>query len=303
MSYTKRVHKRQLTQVPSHVHGGLQYEVIMGSFAYGVSNDTSDIDIYGFSIPNKDIIFPHLTGNYIFGFDKTVPHNFEQWQQHHVKDPEKRKEYDFCIYNITKYFILCANGNPNMIDSLFVPTTCITHITPLGEMVRDNRHLFLSKKCWHTFKGYAFSQMHKMNTKNPEGKRKETIEKYGYDVKYAYHLVRLLNEVEEILTECDLDLQRNREQLKAIRRGEWTQDEIKEYFSDKERYLEEEYLKSHLPHKPKLGAIRDLLFKCLEFYFDEGVRPETDKEIATKLYHEISSTLHRFHKKIYPKGE
>ena len=118
MSYVKRVHKEQLAQVPSYVHGGLQYEVIMGSFAYGVSSDASDTDVYGFCIPNKAIVFPHTTGKYIFGYDNTVKGNFEQWQLHHVIDKSRKKEYDFSIYNITKYFRLCADGNPNMIDSL-----------------------------------------------------------------------------------------------------------------------------------------------------------------------------------------
>ena len=164
--YVKRA-KDLGIQVPPFVAEQTQLEVIMGSFAYGVDSDTSDLDIYGFCIPNKHIIFPHLTGRYIFGFDN-IPENFEQWQKHHVKDTDKKKDYDFCIYNITKYFRLCANGNPNMIDSLFVPQRCISHMTELGNRVRENRHLFLSKKTWHTFKGYAYSQMHKMNTKKPE---------------------------------------------------------------------------------------------------------------------------------------
>ena len=50
--------------------------------------------------------------------------------------------------------------------------------------------------------------------------REKDIVKHGYSTKFAYHIVRLLNEVEQILTEHDLDLERNREQLKSIRRGD-----------------------------------------------------------------------------------
>ena len=39
--------------------------------------------------------------------------------------------------------------------------------------------------------------MHKMRTKEPEGKRRAIIEEFGFDVKFAYHVVRLLNEVEQ----------------------------------------------------------------------------------------------------------
>ena len=297
MSYVRRVKKEQLAQMPAYVYGGLQYEVIMGSFAYGVASDTSDIDVYGFCIPNKAIIFPHTTGKFIFGYDKTVPGNFEQWQKHHVIDKAKKKEYDFSIYNITKYFRLCADGNPNMIDSLFVPHRCVSHATAVGNLIRENRHLFLSKKCWHTFKGYAFSQMHKMRIKNPEGKRKLMVEKFGFDVKYAYHLVRLLNEVEQILIEGDLDLERNREQLKAIRKGEWTQKQVEEYFHDKEKYLEELNATSKaVPHKAQYDKIRDLLYKCLGMWFEESVKPEMN--LVDDFFNDIWEVINRYEGKI-----
>ena len=297
MSYVRRVHTKQLATMPPYVHGGLQYEVIMGSFAYGVSSDASDTDVYVFCIPPKSIIFPHTSGKFIFGYDKTVPGNFEQFQQHHIIDKEKKKEYDFSIFNIAKYFRLCADGNPNMIDSLFVPLRCVTHSTAIGTLVRERRFDFLSKKCWHTFKGYAYSQMHKMDIKNPEGKRKEMVEKYGYDVKYAYHLVRLLNEIEQILLEGDLDLERNREQLKAIRRGEWTVKEVKEYFSTKEKDLEALYVMSELPNLAQYDKIRELLFECLAMYFDEAVKP-AQENLVNDLFYDMQDLLNSYERRI-----
>ena len=73
-----------------------------------------------------------------------------------------------------------------------------------------------------------------MRTKVPKGGRQKIIEEFGYDVKFAYHVVRLLNEVEQILVEEDLDLARNKEQLKAIRRGEWSQQAVEDYFTNKD---------------------------------------------------------------------
>jgi predicted nucleotidyltransferase len=254
-----------ITDAPTFISDGLCYEVIMGSFAYGASSDTSDIDIYGFCLPPHSVLFPGEYG-WIAGFEK-IPFNFEQYQKHDINyeiAPHHHKKYDVTIYNIAKYFRLCANGNPNMIDSLFVPERCITFSNEIGNLVHENRHLFLSKKCWHTFKGYAYSQLRKMTTKKPKGKRIATIEKYGYDVKFAYNLVRLLNEVEQILIEEDLDLERNREQLKMIRRGEWSCQEVIEYFKMKERALEEVYLKSKLPHKVRMDEIRNLLHACIQ---------------------------------------
>ena len=125
------------------------------------------------------------------------------------------------------------DNNPNMIDSLFTPRTCVLSCSKIGEMVRENRKLFLHKGSWHKFKGYAYSQMNKMRVKDPDqdSRRYEMVQKYGYDVKFAYHIVRLLDEVEQIMTEGDIDLMRNREQLKSIRRGEWEIEDIEEYFT------------------------------------------------------------------------
>ena len=94
------------------------------------------------------------------------------------------------------------------------------------------------------------------------------VEKHGYDVKFAYHLVRLINEVEQILVEGDLDLRKNSEQLKSIRRGDWTLQDVRQYFVEKERYLERIYAESKvLPHSPDEQAIKNLLLQCLEHHY------------------------------------
>lgn len=263
-SVVQKLYKQNLLSCPKWLPQSIQYEVMMGSVAYGVSDDLSDVDIYGFCIPHKDVIFPHLAGD-IIGFGRQKNY-FEQYQEHHIV-ANNGKEYDLSIYNIVKYFMLCIENNPNIIDSLHVPVRCVLHSTKIANMIRDERNTFLHKGAWHKYKGYSYSQIHKMSNKNPEGKRKETIEKYGYDTKFGYHVVRLLTEIEQILMEGRLDLDRNSEQLKSIRRGEWTQEQIIEYFTHKEKDLEKLYIESKLPHSPDEGKIKKLLLNCLEEYF------------------------------------
>lgn len=267
MDLIDRLSSKGLIKPPPHVLGGTHYLTIMGSQAYAVNTDDSDLDIYGWCIPAKDMIFPHLRGE-ILGFGYQTQ-RFEQFQQHHVQEKDHNKEYDLNIYNIVKYFQLVMDNNPNMIDSLFTDETCVIKSTKLSNHVRDNRKTFLCKKAWHTFKGYAYAQMKKMRTKehNKEGVRYHMIEKYGYDVKFAYHVVRLLNEVEMILTEHDLDLRRNNDQLKEIRAGQWTMDQIEQYFLIKERSLEETYAKSTLRNRPDEPAIKKILLEVLEEHF------------------------------------
>lgn len=287
--------KGLITSYPNFLKSNVQYEVIMGSMAYNVSQDSSDMDIYGFAIPPKELVFPHLSGK-ILGFDD-YDLGFKQFQQHHILDPTamagKGREYDLTIYSIVKYFKLITDNNPNMVDSLFVPRNCVLHSTSIGERVRENRKLFLHKGCWHKFKGYAFSQMHKMKTKSPEmgSKRKEMVDLFGYDVKFAYHVVRLLDEVEQILTLHDLDLTRAAEQLKAIRRGEWSEQQVVDFFASKEKDLEEVYEKSTLPYKPDKSKLRTLLLECLEEHYGDLSTCITVQDEHVKLLREFKEKL------------
>lgn len=279
------LYKQNRIHPPKWLLPNTAYMTIMGSQAYGVSADDSDLDVYGFCIPPKDMVFPHLAGE-IPGFGRQVQ-RFEQWQEHHVQDPNKSVEYDFAVYSIVKYFHLCMENNPNMIDSLFTPRNCVIHSTTISEMVRENRRQFLHKGSWHKFKGYAYAQMSKIRNKvnASNDKRAASIAEHGYDLKFAYHIVRLLNEVEQILVEGDLDLQRNREQLKDIRRGEWTLDQVERYFEEKEKILEATYAASTLQHSPDEAAIKRLLMNCLEEHYGDlsnAVRMDTNVEALVR---------------------
>jgi uncharacterized protein len=265
-SVVKNLAERGLIRPPAYAKD-TQYETIMGSYAYGVSSDMSDTDVYAFCIPSKEVIFPHHSGN-IIGFDKeNIDYEtFEQFQQHHIKLHDR--EYDISIYNIVKYFSLCMDNNPNMIDSLFTPERCILHMTKIGSLVRSNRTIFLHKGSFHRFKGYAFAQLSKAENKNPIGKRKEMVDQFGFDVKYAYHIVRLCDEAEQILTHGTIDLERGKEHMKAVRRGEVPLADIKKWFGEKELELEKLYLNSTVvPMTPDKPRIKALLIQCLEQYY------------------------------------
>jgi predicted nucleotidyltransferase len=284
--------KGLLPDLPNHILNGVQYEVVMGSIAYGVSNDSSDMDVYGFSIPPKDIIFPNLRGE-ILGFDD-YEIKFSQFQKHHIADASalggKGRVYDMTIYSIVKFFRLLMENNPNIIDSLYVPDNCILYSTSIADHIRANRKLFLHKGCWGKFKGYAYGQMHKLRIKKPEGKRKALVDEFGYDVKFAYHVVRLLNEVEQLLVEETLDLTKNAEQLKAIRRGEWSLAKLETYFERKEADLESFYLKSKLPDAPNVDAVRNLLLESLEQHFgslSNVTQQDAKAQVALSNIHDI----------------
>lgn len=239
------------------------YEVIMGSFAYGVSDTTSDMDVYGVFIPPLEYIFPHTAG-YIPGFGEAPP-KYDVYQNHHIAFEDK--EYDLALYSFIKYVDLLTDNNPNIIDSLFVPPRCIVHSTEIGNILRENRKKFLHKGIHHKLKGYAYQQLKKIGVKEAHGKRAESVEKYGYDVKFAYHVVRLLQQSEMVMMEHDLDLEKNRELLKAIRRGEWTLDQLKMWFNKREGELDTLYIDSDLRYGPDYDTIKRIIMNCLEAHF------------------------------------
>ncbi len=278
-SKTLELYQRHLLhQIPADLPSAVQYEVVLGSLAYGVEQNTSDMDVYGFFMPRRAQVFPHEHG-YITGFDDppAVP---EQWQQHRVMDAQALggagRQYDLTLYSVIKYFKLLSLCNPNIIDSLFAPAHCILHESEIGKRLRQQRKIFLHKGCWATFKGYAYRQLHKLKTKQPEGKRQALVEQFGYDVKFAYHIVRLLDECEQLLVEQDLHLAQNAEQLKSVRRGEWSLEQLENYFREKERLLEQAYIQSQLPAQPDLSAIKTLLLEVLETYYGSATRAQQE---------------------------
>jgi uncharacterized protein len=116
----------------------------------------------------------------------------------------------------------------------------------------------------------------------------------SYSTKFAYHVVRLALEAQQILVEHDLDLEANREVLKSIRRGEWSEQKLRSWFDEKEKHLEELYAKSTLQHSPDEEAIKDLLMNCLEQHYgslDNAVKREVpvDRMIA-----ELKAVLERY---------
>ena len=281
MSVTRRLFDDGLIEPPRWLPDNIMFEGIVGSNAYGCENPTNskdpnvvaviDHDIMGIIMPPKVMIFPHL-GGHIHGFDK-APETFENFQAHHVHVLAGNRErvYDLTLYGIVKFFNLSMACNPNIVELAFLPQRCVIADSQIYRHIRDNRKLFLHKGAYQTFKNYAHSQLAKLDgqfeRQNP--RRQSDIDRFGYDTKFAYHLVRLMLECEQILGEYDLILDRDKEIYKSIRRGEWTTERIKTLFDKKEHKLGELYEsnKVGLPDVPDVEGVKNLLIECLEIHY------------------------------------
>lgn len=113
-----------------------------GSHAYGMDKESSDLDIRGIALnPKSDILL---------GTD------FEQ---------VVNTDTDTTIYSFNKMIDLLTSTNPNTIECLGCKPEHYLYLTDIGQELLNNRKMFLSKICIHTFGGYAGSQLRRMENK------------------------------------------------------------------------------------------------------------------------------------------
>jgi hypothetical protein len=92
-------------------------------------------------------------------------------------------------------------------------------------------------------------------------KRKAMVRKYQYDVKNAAHLIRLLRMGSEFIATGNLQVYRttDADELKVIKRGGWTLDQVKTEADRLFHVVEEARVRSPLPPRPDADAANALL--------------------------------------------
>lgn len=92
-------------------------------------------------------------------------------------------------------------------------------------------------------------------------KRRGLVVKHGYDTKNAAHLVRLLRMCNEFLASGDMQVYRtaDAEELKAIKRGEWPLDDVKQLASGLFAMAKVARDASPLPYDISFRAVSDLV--------------------------------------------
>lgn len=224
-----------------------------GSIAHGMYVPQENPD----SIDDKDImgVFIGPREHYL-GFGRADVHEafFGCW--------------DIVEYELRKFVGLLLKCNPNVLSMLWLDEKHYIHVSSAGRTLIDNRNLFTSKAAYHSFSGYAHSQFKRMTHLAFEGymgdKRKRLVEKHGYDTKNAAHLVRLLKMGIEFLNEGELFVERkDAAELLAIKRGEWSLDEVKDRANGLFRLAEEAYVRSPLPDKPDRNKVEALMMSII----------------------------------------
>jgi predicted nucleotidyltransferase len=179
--------------------------------------------------------------NIILGLDGPMDHF--NWRTQPEGARSGPGDTDRIIYSLRKYLRLAVKGNPTALLPLFAPETDVLISTALGEELRSLRSSFLSVDAAERFLGYMHGQHERMMGKGRRSavpNRPELIEKYGWDVKYGSHALRLAYQGRELVAHATLTLpmaDAERERVLAVKRGEIPRSEVDEEITTIEQIL------------------------------------------------------------------
>jgi len=218
------------------------YKIRYGSDVFGTTTADSDNDIRGIYLPT---LYNHLA----FIEHKTL----------NIITPE----YDIVYHPFKKYIKLAMRCNPSALEWLYVPEKDIIDIKKEGRLLRDSRDLFLSKEAYFRFSGFATSEWRRamgVSRRKMGEKRREQIEKYGYDLKAAMNTIRLLQQCRELLLDRLIIMSRpNADYLKDVKLGRIRLAEVKYEYENATKELNIAYQKSSLKEKSNINKINDFM--------------------------------------------
>ncbi len=236
------------------------YKIRIGSNLYGTRTETSDEDLGGIFIPDKD---------YVLGIKNVEQVELSEKISKSIRN--QKGDTDYVVYALTKFIPLAMANNPNIIEYLYAPENCVLYRDKYANKLIENRHLFLSKKAYHTFKGYSYSQRQKLEVKrdNMTGRTELALE-FGYDVKFAAHLIRLLLECLQLLTEKTLTFPLPQHNLvRDVKLGKYDLTWVLNKAEEIEKLADLAYVQSDLQYSADQEAINKLQIELLEEFWEE----------------------------------
>ncbi len=188
-----------ITALRCNLYERVIYRCVIGSQAYGLAGDGSDIDRRGIYLPTADL----------------------HWSLYGVPDQLENDETQEAYWEVQKFLVLALKANPNVLECLYTPL--VEKATPLAEKLLALRACFLSRLVYQTYNGYVLSQFKKMQA----DLRNQGRVKW----KHVMHLIRLLLSGIHIMRErfVPVRVEEHREKLLAIRRGEVPWEEVEDW--------------------------------------------------------------------------
>jgi predicted nucleotidyltransferase len=180
-------------------------------------------------------------------------------------------DLDLVVYSLRKWCRLALGGNPTAQLLLYSPV--VVSSTFWGDFLRLHKHLFVSRRAIKAYLGYMNEQKHRLMGERGQKavNRPELVAAYGFDTKYAYHMLRLgYQGLEYAETHGNLTLpipEATRKYLLDVRHGKYTLAQVCEDATRLEAELETILKQNRLPDSPRESEVNALLISAYSGYW------------------------------------
>jgi uncharacterized protein len=236
---------------------------LVGSTVHGlVLAGTDDRDEMGVCIEPR---------RYVVGFGK-----FEQWvyrsaaeRDGHAGARSQAGDLDLTVYSLRKWAQLALRGNPTVLLLLYLPENALVIRNSIGEQLQKLAPAFASRRAGKRFLGYLEAQRQRLVGERGQRdvNRTDLVEQFGYDTKYAMHMLRLGHQGVEFLESGRLTLPMRepvRSHLMDVRQGRSNLADILAECKELELRLGALIDSSPLPLEPDLKTVECFVMDTYE---------------------------------------
>jgi uncharacterized protein len=230
-----------ITALRCNLYERVIYRCVIGSQAYGLAGEDSDIDRRGIYLPPADL----------------------HWSLYGVPDQLENDDTQEAYWELQKFLVLALKANPNVLECLYTPL--VETATPLAEELLGMKSIFLSRLVYQTYNGYVTSQFKKMQA---------DLRNHGQvKWKHVMHLIRLLISGISALRDrfIPVRVDDHRDQLLAIRRGEVPWDDVENWRLSLHKEFHGAFETTKLPERPDYARANAFLVKARRLALSENL--------------------------------
>lgn len=208
------------------------YRCVVGSQAFGLSGDDSDVDRRGIYLPAAEL----------------------HWSLYGLPEQIENNDTQEAYWELQKFLVMALKANPNILECLHTPL--IEHATPLAQELLAARQRFFSKLIYQTYNGYVMSQFKKLE--------QDLRARGEIKWKHALHLMRLLLSGISALREGELRvrLDEERDALLTIKRDERPWPDVNAWRLRLHKEFDEAFASTQLPERPEYAWANEFLLKA-----------------------------------------
>lgn len=168
---------------------------------------------------------------------------------------------DRVVYGLRKFVHLALKGYPTILLAFFIPPEYIRTQDADGKALQTLAPRVVSQKAYEPFCGYMHQQHERLlGTRGQRNvTRPELVNAFGYDTKYAAHIVRLGLQGEELLQSGKITLPMpptQRQIILDIRQGKHTLAEVSQMITAAQNPLQSAFASTSLPEQPDAAHVQ-----------------------------------------------